>query len=84
MTPIAAGLSKLSETSAAYALEEFSRRDSSDVLHEDSESRAEAREASNAALQSTRDEIVQAIGLTDLKVELWEGVYTNIKVPATA
>jgi heme-degrading monooxygenase HmoA len=45
---------------------------------------AEAREASNAALQGARDEVVQAVAFTDIKVELWEGVYTNIKVPATA
>jgi heme-degrading monooxygenase HmoA len=45
---------------------------------------AEAREASDAALQGARAEIVQAVAAIDVKVELWEGVYTSIKVPATA
>jgi heme-degrading monooxygenase HmoA len=45
---------------------------------------AQAREASYAALDSMRAEIAQAVAATDVKVELWEGVYTNIKVPAPA
>jgi heme-degrading monooxygenase HmoA len=45
---------------------------------------AQAREASDAALQGMRAELAQLVAAPDVKVELWEGVYSSIKVPTTA
>ena len=40
------------------------------------------REASNAAVQARRNEIAQVVGATDVKVNLYESVFTQVKQAA--
>ena len=40
------------------------------------------REASNAAVQARRNEIAQVVGTTDVKVNLYESVFTQVKQAA--